>query len=123
MFQNLKMNIQVRNKILKSFQKKIQRKILSWKKKYQSKFKRNLHIPCSFFQQCFFILFKVKKAKDLQKKNPKSIFFAYDELKDKNLDVKQVLLPRLDLDPTKTRLLSALDFEKGKLNLPVLEPL
>jgi hypothetical protein len=54
---------------------------------------------------------------------PKNIFFAYDELKDKNLQIKQVLLPRLDPDPTKTRLLSALDFEKGKLNLSVLEPI
>jgi hypothetical protein len=53
---------------------------------------------------------------------PKNIFSEYDKMKDKNVEIKQILFPELDQDSSKSRLLSALDFEKGRLNLSLLEP-
>jgi hypothetical protein len=52
---------------------------------------------------------------------PQSIFSKYDSMKDKNAQIKKILLQKLDHDSSKTRLLSTVDFEKGRLNLSVLE--
>jgi hypothetical protein len=46
----------------------------------------------------------------------------YWEMKNKNIKIKQDLFPKLYQGTSKTRLLSALDFEKGRLNIAVLEP-
>jgi hypothetical protein len=53
---------------------------------------------------------------------PKNIFSEYEKMKDKNVEIKQILLPELDQDSSKSRLLSALYFEKGRFNLSLLEP-
>jgi len=52
---------------------------------------------------------------------PQSIFSKYDSMKDKNVQIKQLLLQKLDHNSSKTRLLSKVDFEKERLNLFVLE--
>jgi hypothetical protein len=46
----------------------------------------------------------------------------YWEMKNKNVNIKQDLFPKLYQGTSKTRLFSALDFEKGRLNITVLEP-
>ena len=42
-------------------------------------------------------------------------------MKDKNAQIEQLLLQNLDHDSSKTRLFSTSDFEKGRLNLSILE--
>jgi hypothetical protein len=43
------------------------------------------------------------------------------EIKKKGVKIKQDIIPKIfDQDPSQTRLLSVMDYEKGKLNIAVL---
>ena len=44
-------------------------------------------------------------------------------MKEKTVQIKQIFLPELDRDSSKSRLFSPLYFEKGRLNLSPLKPI
>jgi hypothetical protein len=52
---------------------------------------------------------------------PQSLFSKFDDIRNKNEQVKELWSQKLKLDHPEARLLSGIDFEKGKLNLEILE--
>jgi hypothetical protein len=52
---------------------------------------------------------------------PQSLFSKFDDISNKNEQIKELWSQKLKLDLPETRLLSEIDFEKGKLNLEILE--
>ena len=50
-----------------------------------------------------------------------SVFSKYDDMKNKNEQIKNLWSQKLNQDSPDTRLLSGIDFEKGRLNLAILE--
>ena len=52
---------------------------------------------------------------------PQSVFTKYDDMINKNEQIKKFWSQKLNQGSPHTRLLSGIDFEKGRLNLAILE--
>jgi hypothetical protein len=52
---------------------------------------------------------------------PPSIFSNFEDMRNKNEQIKELLNQKLNQDALDTRLLSRIDFENGRLNLAILE--
>jgi hypothetical protein len=52
---------------------------------------------------------------------PQSIFSNFEDMRNKNEQIKELWNQKLNQDASDTRLLSGIDFEKGRLNLEILE--
>jgi hypothetical protein len=65
-----------------------------------------------FLPSTGFDLIQNQEGAKSSKIKPKNIFLEYEKMKDKNVEIKQILLPKLDQDSSKSILLFALYFKK-----------